>query len=142
MSDEIGAVVEAAVDLVGRSKTCVLTTIDSEGFPSARAMFAPRERLGMNRLIFSTNATSRHVTHLLENPRACLYFYDPVLFQGLLLKGEMEVTRSQEIRDRVWQDGDEFYYPLGPADPELTILVFTAMQGRWYQNLESADFAL
>lgn len=107
-----------------------------------RAMLQPRERDGMNQLIFSTNTSSQHVREYRDNPAAAVYFYDPQLFQGLLLRGKMLVADDQLMRNRIWRDGDEVYYKLGPTDPDCCAMLFTAHGGRWYENLEKHDLKI
>lgn len=132
----------AAERLAAKAATCVLSTLDAEGYPSMRALLAPRIRKGLVGMEFTTNASSRHVAEILADSRACVYFYDPRLFQGLLLKGTMTVSTAQADRDRVWRPGDETYYSLGPTDPDYAVMLFTASRGRWYEDFMKTDFIL
>ena len=133
---------EKALSLIGRSKTCVVGSIDANGFPAIRAMLQPRIQDGMNQLIFGTNTSSLHVGEYSSNPAATVYFYDPQLFQGLLLRGRMEVSTDQALRDSIWRDGDDIYYKLGPMDPDYCVMLFTADNGRWYENLKTSTIKI
>lgn len=139
---ELEKILASASLLVGRAETCVLSSLALDGYPAMRAMLAPRERTGMKQLIFSTNTSSLHVDEFHVDPRGCVYFYDPKLFQGLLLRGTVEIDDTKEMRERIWRDGDEVYYPLGVTDPDYTTMTFTATQGRWYENFIKVDFYL
>ena len=44
--------------MAGRAKTAYLSYIDSQGYPTTRAMLAPREREGIRVFWFSTNTSS------------------------------------------------------------------------------------
>ncbi len=139
---ELEKILASALHLVGRAESCILSSLASDGYPAMRAMLAPRERTGMKSLIFTTNASSLHVNELQIDPRGCVYFYDPKLFQGLLLRGTVEISDAKEMRERIWRDGDEVYYPLGITDPDYTTMTFTATHGRWYENFIKVDFYL
>ena len=133
---------DKVLSLLVRSDTCLVTSIDEKGYPTVRAMLKPREITGMKTFAFGTNTSSRHVGHYQSVDKASLYFYDPQLFQGLLFRGRMETTSRQELRDGLWRDGDNVYYQLGPTDPDYCVMLFTADNGRWYENLHSLDFTI
>ena len=133
------AIFTKAFELVRRSETCLLGSIDSNGFPAIRAMLQPREIEGMKTLYFSTNTSSRHVAEFRQNDKASVYFYDPNLFQGFLLRGRIQVRCDQECKNRLWRDGDNVYYQLGPTDPDYCALLFTAQNGRWYEDFKKTD---
>lgn len=128
-----------ALALLDRAETCILGSIDRNGYPAMRAMLQPRKRTGMKQILFSTNTSSRHIEEYRNNPLASVYFYDPQLFQGLLLRGRMEVSTDQMLRDGIWREGDEMYYKLGPTDPDYAVMLFTADNGRWYEDMKSYD---
>ena len=136
------AILATAEKLVSRSSTCIVSTLDAEGYPAMRALLAPRFRKGLIHMEFTTNTSSRHAVEAVADSRAGVYFYDPKLFQGLLLKGTLTVSTDQIDRDRIWQDGDEMYYGGGRTDPDYAVLLFTASRGRWYENFMKTDFYL
>ena len=41
---------------------------------------------------------------------------------GFMLGGEIEVVTDQALKNRVWQDGWNMYYPNGPEGPEYGVL--------------------
>jgi len=77
-----------------------------------------------------------------NNKKASLYFYNPKLFKGLMLKGAMNVLEDKLTKERIWQPGDEIYYPKGITDPDYCVLEFTTEEGRIYQNFHSDNFKL
>lgn len=131
-----------AAALMRRSKTCLIGSIDCHGYPAIRAMLQPREMDAMKSVYFSTNSSSQHIAQYKENANASIYFYDCDVFQGLLLRGKMQVSTDQRLRDRLWRDGDNMYYKLGKSDPDYSVMTFTATNGRWYDNFTSVDFLL
>lgn len=131
-----------ALELMARCSTCLVGSIDRKGYPAIRAMLPPRKMDGMKTLIFSTNTASNHTAEFAADPRGSVYYYDPNLFQGLLLRGSMRTTLDQSVRDGIWRAGDDLYYKLGPADPDYCALLFTAENGRWYENFSHIDFPI
>ena len=138
MSDQ--AFSDKAAALLARSETCLLGAVDACGYPVQWAMLRPEEHVDMNNIVFTTNTSSRHVAQYRDNDQASLYCYDPQLFQGLLLQGRMRISRDQTLLNRIWRDGYNLYYQLGPTDPDYCAMLFTSEKGRWYEDLHSTDF--
>ena len=136
------SILAAAEKLVAGAGTCVLSTLAADGYPATRALLAPRFRKGLLHMEFTTNTSSRHVSEVRADSRGSIYFYDPTLFQGLLLQGTLTVSTEQVDRDRIWQKGDEMYYSGGRSDPDYAVMLFSASRGRWYANFMKTDFML
>lgn len=126
--------------LIDKANTSIVSSVDSEGFPNTKAMLQPRMREGIKYIYFSTNTSSMRVNQFTNNPKACLYFYDRRFFRGVMLKGTMEVLHDSELKETIWRDGDDMYYPQGVKDPDYCVLKFTAIGGRFYSNMKSEDF--
>lgn len=132
--------VKTALSVVERSGKAIIGSVDEEGFPNLKAMLKPREQDGLRVFYFTTNTSSMRVRQYLNNPKASIYFYDARFFRGVMLKGTMEVLQDEVSKERIWQDGDTMYYPLGVTDPDYCVLRFTAQTGRLYENFGSVDF--
>lgn len=133
---EMRAVVEA---LVARQATAFIASTDEVGFPCMKAMLAPRVREGLKVFYFTTNTSSMRVAHYRRSPLASIYFCDPQTFEGLLLRGTMEVLEDPASRRLIWRDGDTEYYPGGVDDPDYCVLRFTARAGRYYSEYHSEN---
>lgn len=127
-------------NLIDRQGTAYLGSTDGEGFPNIKAMMAPREREGIRTFYFTTNTSSLRVEQYHENPKACVYFCDKRFFRGVMLRGTVEVLEDEEIKKRIWRDGDERYYAVGPTDSDYCVLRFTAQDGRYYSDFHSENF--
>ena len=136
MSKDIKA---AAERLIAREKTAYLGSLDADGFPSIKAMMAPRKRVGVNVFYFSTNTSSQHVAQFRADGRACLYFSNTLFVKGVLLKGRAEILDDPVSRELVWKQGDEKYYKLGLTDPDFCVIRFTTESLRYYSNMHSED---
>ena len=80
------------------------------------------------------------VQQYIDNPKACVYFFDKRFFRGVMLTGTMEVLQDDASRKMIWRDGDEMYYPKGVTDPDYSVLKFTAQNGRFYSHFKSENF--
>lgn len=129
-------------NLIDKQKVSFIGSISEDGFPTIKAMLAPRKREGIKTFYFSTNTSSLRVTHYRQNPRACVYFYDRRFYRGVMLSGTMEVLEDAASKQMIWQRGDTMYYPQGVTDPDYCVLKFTAQAGRYYANFKSEDFAV
>ena len=131
--------IEKLIDLCS---TAVLCSVDENGYPCAKAMLAPRRREGLTEIWFSTNTSSQSVERYRANNKASVYFYDAATFQGVMLRGVMEVCHDAASREALWQEGDEMYYPKGVTDPDYCVLRFTSESARYYADFQSTDIKL
>lgn len=133
---------QAIEDFISKQKTAFIGSMDAEGFPNIKAMFAPRRMEAGGIYYFSTNKSSLRTGQYLENPKASVYFYQRGRFKytGIMLVGTMEVLEDHDSKASIWQPGDTMYYPAGIDDPDYCVLKFTTIRGRYYQSLTKGDF--
>ena len=129
-------------NLIDRQSTAFIGSVSAEGFPNVKAMLAPRKRIGLKTMYFTSNTSSMRAAQYRNDPTACVYFCDRRFFRGVMLTGTMEVLEDSESREMIWQEGDTMYYPLGVTDPDYCVLRFTAESGRYYSNFKSEDFSI
>ena len=127
--------------MIEKQKIAFIGTVDCEGFPTTKAMLAPRKCEGIQVIYFSTNTSSLHVSEYRANPKACVYFCDSKFYKGAVLKGTMEVLEDEQSKEMLWRIGDRRYYPKGVTDPDYCVLKFTAQKGRFY-SFGSKDFEI
>ncbi len=128
MDDSVKAEIE---DLIRRTKNIYVSSVDEDGYPNTKAMFA-LERDGVKVFYFSTNLCGRRTQQFLRNPKACIYFCDEEKYQALMFVGEMEVCTDRELKTRLWREGFEGYYPGGIDDEDYCVLKFVARTGSYY----------
>ena len=133
--------IREALTLASRSGIAMLGTNGDNGYPNIKAMIK-MENEGLNRIWLSTNTSSKRVSQLGRNSKACIYFVDFEQWMGLMLVGEVEVLQDRESRQRLWREGFEKYYPLGVTDPDYSVLRFTAQWGNYYHALSNVTFEL
>ena len=119
-------------------------SVDGDGYPNVKAMLKPREQNGLKDFWFSTNTSSMRVRQYRENPKASIYFYHKGLirYEGVMLRGTMEVLTDQATKERIWRKGDSVFYKKGVTDPDYCVLKFTAESGRYYRDLKTESFII
>ncbi len=134
---------EQMTDFIEKQKVAFIASVDEDGFPNVKAMFAPRKREG-NCFYFTTNTSSMRAQQFMKNPKASIYFYNKGRFkyEGIMLTGTMEVLQDEEIKKEIWQIGDTMFYKKGVTDPDYCVLKFTAARGRYYCGLKTENFSV
>jgi len=127
-------------NMIDKASVSIISSVDEDGFPNLKAMLPPRKREGIKHIFFTTNTSSMRVRQYLNNPKACIYFFDKRFFKGVMLKGTMEVLQDNVSKEMIWREGDEMYYPEGVTDSDYCVLRFTAQNGRYYSNFKSVNF--
>lgn len=134
---------EKLFEFISKQKTAFISSVDENGFPVTRAMLAPRVIEG-NQFYFSTNTSSKKVAQYALNNRACLYFYERGRFkyQGITIKGTMQVCTDQPTKDKIWRLGDQLFYKQGVTDPDYCVLKFTAQEAEYYCDFKIENITL
>lgn len=130
---------QSSLDLANRSSIAMLGTNAANGYPYIKAMIK-KENEGLKVVWFSTNTSSKRVQQLINDPRTCVYFVDHANWEGLMLVGDIDVLQDADSRKRLWQEGDENYYPMGVNDPDYTVLRFTTRSCNYYHGLANLTF--
>lgn len=129
---------EQVFEFIKEQKTAMISSVDSDGFPNTKAMFAPRKIDGHD-FYFTTNTSSMRVAQYHANEKACIYFYKRGRFRytGVMLVGTMQVLTEQSIKEEIWRTGDTMFYKEGITDPDYCVLKFTALKCRVYNDLKT-----
>jgi general stress protein 26 len=129
-------------EFIDKQKVSFICSIDEENYPNVKAMLSPRKRVGLKEFYFSTNTSSMRVKQYMENPNASIYFYHKGLirYEGVMLKGTMEVLTDQDSKNMIWKKGDTMFYKKGVTDPDYCVLRFRATCGRYYCDLRTESF--
>lgn len=126
-----------------KAKTAFISSVDGDGYPVTRAMLAPR-KIQENDFYFSTNTSSNKIKQYLNDPKACVYFYERGRFKyrGLTLKGTMQVCTDDETKREIWRVGDTLFYKKGVTDPDYCVLKFTATEAEYYCDFKIENIKL
>ena len=132
-----------AQKLFKKVRKFILCSIDQEGFPKAKAVLPPKIRDNLDKIYFVTNTNSNYVRDITRNNKASVYFFNPILYKGCLLKGEMSVCNDIDIKAKLWKNSYKCAYPEPEKtfnDPDFCVLEFRATKGRYYSMLKTTDF--
>lgn len=133
---------EGIYEYIARQKTSLISSVDPDGFPATRALIAPIKIEG-NDIYFATYMSSKKVRDYLNNPKACVYFYEKgKQFTGVTIKGHMEVLNDQKTKDYFWRPFYKRFYRNGVTDPEYCILKFTGHEASYFCNYKVQDIQL
>jgi general stress protein 26 len=145
----------ACLDLMGSVGEAYVTTIDEHGYPQIRCMFNLRSKKRFPKLagvfgghdddfmiLLTTNTSSAKIGQIRKHPAASIYYCKPDDFQGIMLSGDIEILDDPKIREAIWQDGWEQYYPQGPHDPDHTVLRLYPARAKGWMNAGPFTFEL
>lgn len=119
---------EGIYEFISRQRTSVISSIGEDGFPATRALIQPVLVEG-NDIYFATYTSSRKVKHYQNNSKACVYFFEKGKnFQGVEIKGNMEVLTDTATKERFWKPFFKRFYKKGVTDPDYCILKFTGFE--------------
>jgi general stress protein 26 len=127
-------IMEFAIQLINTTKVAYFTTVsdgvpytralenlrNEKKFPKASKMFAKhRDDL---LIYFSTNTSSTKVKQIQKNPAVSAYYCKPTEYIGVMLGGIIKIITDQKIKEGLWEEGWERYYPEGIEDEDYTVL--------------------
>lgn len=137
LGDDFKMTKEGIIEFIKRQKTSILSSVDEDGYPWSRALIQPRFIDG-NDIYFATYSSSNKVKHYRNNSKASVYFFEKGKdFQGVMIKGTMEVLTDQETKDRFWLPFYKRFYKRGVTDSEYCILKFTCSEAKWFSNFKT-----
>ena len=134
--------------IVLTSQFVVLSTIDPRGYPHTRAMLNLRNeklyphlqalyRADGNPMAsyLTTNTSSDKTAEILSCPKACLYYFDGAHYEGICLRGKVEMVAAAEFKKQAWGPGWEEYYPDGVGSEDFAMLRFVPESIESYGSL-------
>lgn len=134
--------IEIIENIIRRQNISFISSVDENGYPNTKAMLAPVKQEGIQTFYWHTNSLSVKIKQYRNNPKACIYFCDEHSFEGVMLKGIMEVVDDLDTKKAIWKDEFSIYYQDGVDGGDFTLLRFTAESGRYYSNFNSTSFAI
>lgn len=146
---------QQAAALMEVAEVAIVTTMDGDGYPQTRAMFNLRNIATFPSLsplfanhrddftaYFTTNSSSSKVAQIRINPAVSVYYCCPAQWRGLMLGGRMAIVTDSGVKNALWQQGWEMYYPGGADDPDHTVLCLQPTVATYYHQLTNFRFDL
>lgn len=130
---------DRALEIVSSNNVGMFGTVDENGDPFIKAMLYV-EHDGLRTFWFCSNTCSKRGKHITAHPNTCLYFYEG--YDGVMLKGQAELSYDDDMRKKFWSDAMLYHYPEGPTDPDYMLIKFTASSGNFYSAKKNEDFEI
>jgi general stress protein 26 len=143
---------DKAIALVNRVRFVYLSSLDEKGWPETRVLFNMRKvrskplssgpaALGEGFANYlGTNTSSRKVSQLRKDDRACLYYSDNTKFEGCSVRGRIVEVKDPQIRKAVYAKSWDMYYPGGMDGGDFTLFRFEPESVRYYHGLKVLSF--
>lgn len=98
-----------AREIIESAGLCTLITLDKDGNPRARAMdpFLPNDDFT---IWFGTNAKSRKVEQIKNDPRVTLYYLNRDGSGYVSVYGTAELVNDKKSKDKYWKEEWEAFY--------------------------------
>jgi general stress protein 26 len=145
--------IHAGAELIRNSRFLILSTIDENRLPESRTLFNLRffrssqftelDKKPSSPFLtwLATNTSSRKVSQLRRDGGCCLYYFNgDGLYEGICLKGNMHEENDPRIRDAIWTDEWNHYYPGGKDGGDFSVLRFEPSSARYYCGLKTFEF--
>ena len=147
--------INKGIELIKNAETAYLTTIDSNGFPSTRAMLNLKNSKQYPLLIdfmtkydndltlfFTTNTSSAKIKQIIANAKVSVYYCDTKTWHGFMCQGLIEIVKDKAIKDAIWLDDWIMYYPEGKDSEDYTILKLKPSYVKSYFQFNQSDLKL
>jgi general stress protein 26 len=146
--------IKKGIELIKKADAAYLTTVDSIGFPSTRAMLNLKNGKQFPKLVdfmanyddltlfFTTNTSSTKIKQIINNAKVSVYYCDTEIYHGFMCQGEIEIVKDKSIKDAIWLDEWKMYYPDGKDSEDYTILRLEPSYVKRYFNLQQFDLKL
>ncbi|HQE58582.1 MAG TPA: pyridoxamine 5'-phosphate oxidase family protein [Spirochaetota bacterium] len=138
---------ETALQIIKEAPAAYLTTTGLDGYPETRAMLNLRNEKSFPKLksfwdgfnefeiFFTTNTSSSKIGQIKNNTKVSLYYCNPASWLGLMMNGDIEIFKDEEVIKKLWQEEWTMYYPGGYNDPDHTVLRFIPKRVKLYSSL-------
>ena len=142
-------------ELIKKAETAYLTTIDSDGFPSTRAMLNLHNIQKFPKLVdfmsqfndelilfFTTNTSSAKIEQITNNSKVSIYYCDPKSWHGFMCQGTIEIVTDKSIKHAIWLDDWKMYYPEGKDSEDYAVLKFRPTYVKSYYQFHQSSLKL
>ncbi|NNF34436.1 MAG: pyridoxamine 5'-phosphate oxidase family protein [Saprospiraceae bacterium] len=97
-------------EIMKLADNCALITLDETGQPRARTMdpFFPEDDMVV---WFGTNANSRKVEQIRNDPRVTLYYFDKKGSSYVIIYGQAKLVDNRQLKQSKWKEEWKEFYP-------------------------------
>ena len=127
--------IQSVIDVVRACPDVQLCTIRMDGYPETRhVMNAMNNDVSTLELHFLTGCDTPKLKQIIQNPKCCLYYFNPENRHAVRLFGEIAPVTDMAIRREYWRDDYKQFGYTGADDPEYTLLKFTPKLYKFYDS--------
>jgi general stress protein 26 len=126
---------ETAMSVINTNNNALLGTISEDEYPNIKALIKMKSE-GIKTFYFITNPISTKVQQIKVNNKSCVYFFDPMLYIGILLEGKAKIVNEVEL------NLDDVPRPDGLAHNQHCGIVFLTEKVTVYCDFEKFTFEL
>jgi len=128
-------------DKVGGLEIAMLTTVDADGALTGRPM-ATQAVEANEYLWFFAAGDSGKVAAIRANPHVGIAYTSPADGLYVMASGTARVTDNDEKARRLWSKAAQGWFPGGPEDSGLVLIVVDVEQAQWWDGNESRELDL
>ena len=126
-------------DIIDKVEVCMLTTRSQDGL-RARPLEARPDRAS-NRLLFITDVHSAKREEVGRWPDVGLAFVDVAAKAYLSITGRATIVDDPKLREASWRESDAVWWPSGPDDPNVCVLVVDPLTAELWDRPASSAVA-
>ena len=147
--------IKQGLELIKNADSAYLTTIDSNGFPSTRAMLNLKNGKQFPKLVdfmaqfdedltlfFTTNTSSTKIKQIINNNKVSVYYCDSKSWHGFMCQGEIEIVTDKILKHAIWLNEWKMYYPDGKDSEDYAILKLKPNYVKSYFQFNLSDSKL
>ena len=128
--------IEALADLVEDIRTCMFTTIDTDGAPWSRPMATQKNRFD-GTLWFFTRKDSEKIDHIERDKRVGAAFARPGDQEYVTMAGTASLVEDRATMEKLWSPLNEVWFPEGLDDPNLCLLRMDVDRAEYWDSPSS-----
>ena len=129
--------IESVFDVVKSCDATVLVSFGEDGYPDARDVTNIMNKNNRTTdLYFMTGRGTPKYKQLSQNPKCCLYYFNPSTRYSVRLYGEMHFITDKNIRQQHWSDDYRAYGYGGAGDSEFILMKFVPHAYKYYIGSE------
>lgn len=123
---------QQAIELVNNTNDCILGTISTNGYPIMAGMIKVKN-IGLKTILLSTHLNTEKVENIRQDNKVSIYFYDPLIYIGCLLKGTATIEENNISADIA---------PDGISKDNLCIINISVTEGNYFEGNTKTEFTI
>ncbi len=124
---------DIALSLIKSNNHALIGTVSINDYPNIKALTKMKND-GLKTFYFSTNSISTKVQQIKHNAKGCVYFFDPMLYIGVMLEGTLEITNDLD------EANSTGYKPEALVGFDYCTIKFTAVSVNVYSDFNKETF--